>query len=138
MRALIFSILISAVSSFTFLVNAQVTAVMQAKVEIISGAGFLAMEAANIDLSTVNYSEDIETGSFSLVAAPGADVNVHISNQSSIKNKEGGIIEFEPLKINHITSESGEHHISVNGKIKDHQKLNGHYEGDITAVVEYL
>lgn len=138
MRTIILSILTLLVTGFCFQANAQVTAVMQAKVEIVSGAGLTLMENSFIDLNSKNLIEEVNAGSFSLVSAPGADVSVYLQNGSVIKNEFGEEIEFESLDLDKESNESGQHHISVNGKVKSDQLLNGHYKGSITAVVEYL
>ncbi|MEX0844364.1 MAG: hypothetical protein WD022_03750 [Balneolaceae bacterium] len=140
MRATLTSILLFIASGFFLTANAQVTAVMQAKVTIISGAGFSAIQETSIDLnSDVFLSEDLETGSFSLVAAPGSDVSVNITQQSEIVNELGEVIEFESFTVDQNSTDSGDHHITVNGKLKDQQQIfNGHYQGAVTAVVEYL
>lgn len=138
MRTIIFSILILLVTGLSFQATAQVTAVMQAKVEIISGAGFTLMENSFIDLTSDDVVKDFSAGSFSLVSAPGTDVNVHLENVSGIENEFGEAIEFESLDLNKQSTESGQHHISINGKVKNGQELKGHYKGSITAVVEYL
>ncbi|MEX2478946.1 MAG: hypothetical protein WD357_10945 [Gracilimonas sp.] len=138
MKTLILSILTLLVTGFSYSTNAQVAAVMQAKVEIISGAGFTLMEDAVIDLKSENLSNTIKAGSFSLVSAPGTDISVHIEENSVIKNEFGEIIELESLSVDKQSHESGQHDISVNGKVKNSQSLDGHYQGSITAVVEYL
>lgn len=138
MKTIILSILTLLVTGFSFQAKAQVSAVMQAKVEVVSGAGLTLMENALIDLNSKNLIEEINAGSFSLVSAPGTDVSVYLQNASSINNEFGQSIEFESFDVDKQSNESGEHHISVNGKVKSDQLLNGHYEGSITAVVEYL
>lgn len=138
MRTIILSTLTLLVTGFCFQATAQVTAVMQAKVEIVSGAGLTLMENSFIDLNSENLIEEINAGSFSLVSAPGTDVSVYLQNDSTIKNEFGEEIEFESFDVDKKSNESGQHHISVNGKVKNGQLLNGHYEGTLTAVVEYL
>jgi|AntRauTorckE6833_2_1112554.scaffolds.fasta_scaffold03972_5 hypothetical protein len=138
MKALTLSILTLLITGFSFTANAQVTAVMQAKVDIISGAGFTLIQDAVIDLNSENLSDEIKAGSFSLVSAPGTDISIHVEENSVIKNELGEIIEFESLTVNKISHESGTHDISVNGKVKNAKSLDGHYQGSITAVVEYL
>ncbi len=138
MKTLLLSTLIFLASSFSFLASAQVIAVMQAKVNVISGAGFTSLEESVIDLGSVNSLEEVHAGSFSLVAAPGSDISIYISNHSEIKNNKGEALEFESIDVDQTVSESGEHKVSVNGKVKNQQKLNGQYQGAITAVVEYL
>ena len=134
----ILSVLILLGTGFYFQANAQVTAVMQAKVEIVSGAGFTFTESAVIDLNSENLSEEINAGSFSLVSSPGTDINVHIQEESDIKNELGQVIVFESFGLEKESTESGQLHISVNGKVKNGQLFNGNYKGSITAVVEYL
>lgn len=124
-----------------FTAQAQVTAVMQAKVKIVSGAGLTAIQSSSIDLTSLDTftTADVEAGEFSLVAAPGTDVNVVISQDSDITNAEGDSIKFDSFSIDKNSNESGNHHIKVNGKLNtQNQVFSGHYEGAITAVVEYL
>lgn len=118
--------------------NAQTTAVMQAKVQVVSGAGFTTLDEKLIDFSSLKTLEDFEAGSFSLVASPGSEVNVHVKNDSPIINEKGESLKLISIDADRILSGQGEHKVSVHGKISDLQNLNGHYKGAITAVVEYL
>jgi hypothetical protein len=137
MKTLILSILTLLMTGFNLQTNAQVTAVMQARVEVISGAGFTTLTEHLIDFNSVNAFEDFEAGTFTLVATPGSDVNIHIENTDQITNEKGETLNFEELDADQIISDNGEHQISVNGKVSDLQELTGHYQGAITAVVEY-
>lgn len=137
MKTLILSILICLVSGSILQTNAQVTAVMQARVEVISGASFTTLSEHLIDFTAVNAFEDFEAGAFTLVTTPGSDVNVHIQNTDQITNGNGETLDFEELAADQTISDNGEHQISVNGTVSDLQQLSGHYQGAITAVVEY-
>lgn len=117
--------------------TAQVTAVMQAKVEIISGAALTAPSLSFLDLSSSTNSE-FEALNFSLTAAPGTDVDITINQESELKNEAGETISLEDLHFNKEESENGKHDVSILGKLKDGQNLNGKYKGTFTAVVEYL
>ncbi|MEQ8525200.1 hypothetical protein [Gracilimonas sp.] len=139
MRVAIIHILILLASGFWASLQAQATAVMQVRVEVVSGAGLTSIEEPTIDLSSVDLVDnDVKAGGFSLRTAPGTDVSVYISENSLIRNYNGDTIEFESLTVDKRSSETGEHHISLNGKIKDQATLSGHYQGDVTAVIEYL
>lgn len=140
MREIINSILILMAFGFFTTVQAQVTAVMQARVNIISGAGLSGIEESNIDLSTANsvFNETVKTGSFTLTATPGADVAVYISKTTELKNEAGDVIEIESLTVDHQYSASGEHSVSIGGKIKNEVLRNGNYKGNVTTVIEYL
>ncbi len=133
-------ILIFLASGFFASANAQVTAVMQARVNIISGGSITSVEESKIDLSTADFSvgHEVLAGTFSLVAAPETDVNVSIAQQPMLKNKEGQRIEMGPLKISKSVSENGEQHISLNGKVRSSGNMSGEYKGAVTAVIEYL
>jgi uncharacterized ubiquitin-like protein YukD len=137
MKTLILSILTFLVAGFTLQTNAQVTAVMQARVEVISGAGFTALNEQLIDFTSVNAFEDFEAGTFTLVTTPGSDINIRLENKDQVVNENGEILDFAILDTEQTVSENGEHDISINGKVSDLQQLNGHYQGAITAVVEY-
>ncbi len=128
------------VSGIGFSAQAQTTAVMQARVEVVSGAGFTSVEDAIIDLSTLALEQNntVKAGAFSLVAAPGTDVNVSVINSNSLRNENGEAINLDSLSINQVSNDKGEHNISVNGLVKNSQNLKGHFQGQITAVVEYL
>lgn len=140
MRKFTTAIVFFLLSSLFIGVQAQVTAVMQAKVKIISGAGLTAIQENPIDLSLASeIISDFETGSFSLVTAPGTDVNVVVTQKSEIENKDGDSIDFDSFSIDKISTESGNHHVTVNGKLNTQDNVySGHYKGAITAVVEYL
>ncbi|MDR9419791.1 hypothetical protein [Gracilimonas sp.] len=138
MRDILFSILFLLAASFIFPAYSQVTAVMQARVEIISGSGISAIQQPTIDLNNANTLNEINTGGFSLVTAPGTNVQIRIEKGNDIINEFGEAIEFESFIINQLSSDNGEHQVSLTGKLKKLQKLNGQYKGSVTAVVEYL
>lgn len=137
MKTLILSILTLLLTGLELQVNAQVTAVMQARVEVISGAGFTTLNEHLIDFNTVNAFEDFEAGQFTLVTTPGSEISIRLENTDQIINEQGQTLNFEDIETDQVTSENGEHQVSVNGKVSDLQSLNGHYQGAVTAVVEY-
>jgi len=137
MKSLILSILTLMLSGLGLQVNAQVTAVMQARVEVISGAGFTKLNEHLVDFNTVNAFEKFEAGEFTLVTTPGSEISVHVENTDHITNESGESLNFENLEAEQIISGNGEHQVSVNGKVNDLQSLSGHYQGAVTAVVEY-
>ena len=129
------------ISGISFSLQAQTaTAVMQAKVKIVSGAGLTSVSESVIDLSKIDFrkTNNIKAGSFSLIAAPGTDVNVTITENNSLINEEGETINLEALTIEKISKENGEHTVSLNGTVNNAENLKGNYNGQITAVVEYL
>lgn len=138
MKILITSLLTLFGTTILYQANAQVTAVMQARVEIVSGAGFTHMENAFIDLNPKNLTEKFKSGSFSLISSPGSEISVYLQQNTSLKNDSGEIIEFQSLGLDKKSNSSGKHEFSINGKIKNDHQINGFYEGSITAVVEYL
>ncbi len=139
MRVAITHILILLVSGFWASLQAQTTAVMQVRVEVVSGAGLSSIEEGLIDLSSVDaYNNNVKAGGFSLQTSPGTDVSVSIFENAGIRNVDGEAMEFESLQVDKRTTETGKHHIFLNGKIKDLSSLRGHYQGDVTAVIEYL
>lgn len=116
---------------------AQVTAIMQAKVEIISGAALTVPNQSVIDLNSA-ATTDFEALNFSLTASPDTEVDISFHQNSELKNEFGRVIDLEDLHLNKIDEGNGNHAVSVLGKLKDGQKLNGKYQGSFTAVVEYL
>lgn len=138
MKTLILSILTFLISGFTLHTNAQVTAVMQARVEVISGAGFTVLNEQFIDFTSVNAFEDFEAGTFTLVTTPGSEISVRLENKDQVVNENDEILDFVTLDTQQTVSANGEHDISINGKVSDLQQLSGHYQGAITAVVEYF
>lgn len=117
----------------------QVTAVMQVRVEVVSGAKYSADATPLINLSALNNeAHNIEAGSFSLVAAPGTDIQVYVSSSTTIKNAMGEIIEIGDLNVNRVSDPSGKQSFSFNGTMKNQKDVKGHYQGQLTAVVEYL
>ena len=139
MRVAIIHISIILASGFWVSLQAQATAVMQVRAEVVSGAGLTSINEPVIDLGFVDFvNNDVKAGGFSLRTAPGTDVSISISDNSLIRNHNGDTIEFESLTVDKRSSETGEHHISLNGKIKGQKTLSGHYQGDVTAVIEYL
>ncbi|MDR9415906.1 MAG: hypothetical protein RI564_06470 [Gracilimonas sp.] len=119
-------------------VFSQVTAVMQAKVEIISGASLTAPNQALVDLNASSSFSEFDALNFSLTAAPHTDVNITINQNSDLQNELGEIIKLEELKVANEVSNTGEHAVSVQGKLKKGQHLKGSYKGQFTAVVDYL
>jgi hypothetical protein len=140
MRAFLLIIITLLFSGLFMHINAQEVAVMQAKVKIISGAGFTSVKNGSVDLSSNTQAESvhISAGAFSLITAPGTDVNVQMLQGSTLENELGASIELDTFEIEQIITAQGEHHVSVNSRIKNLKNLSGHYEGAITAVVEYL
>lgn len=139
MRETLF-ILTLLVSGLSATANAQVTAVMQARVNIVSGASLTSVAESITDLSSADFSMkgEINAGSFFLTAAPGTDISVSITHQTDLQNKDGQMIEMDALNVTRSVSESGEQHISLNGTVKNKENLNGEYKGAVTAVIEYL
>lgn len=137
MKSLILSILTLMLTGLGLKVNAQVTAVMQAKVEVISGAGFTTLNEHLVNFNTVSEFEDFEAGEFTLVTTPGSEISVRLENTDQITNENGEKLNFESLEAEQIISDNGEHQVSVNGIVNDLQSLSGHYQGAVTAVVEY-
>jgi hypothetical protein len=139
MKLTIFHILAFWVISFAAPLQGQTTAVMQVRVNVVSGAGCSSIEESIIDLSSADYlTNDVKTGAFSIITAPSADVNVQVSRKSSIKNADGQAIDFESISVNKISNEKGEHQISLTGKIAEGKALKGQYKGNLTATIEYL
>ncbi|SMO71346.1 hypothetical protein SAMN06265219_108189 [Gracilimonas mengyeensis] len=123
----------------TSVAEAQVTAVMQAKVNIISGAGLTSLTQPNIELSENSFgTERIEAGRFSFVASPGAEVSVSISKVSKMVNNQGHHVTFKPSLIHNTDAETGKHHIIMKGLLNSESTPKGQYSGQLTAVIEYL
>ncbi|HBQ59976.1 MAG TPA: hypothetical protein DD671_10220 [Balneolaceae bacterium] len=137
MRATLKILTILLASLLSSQATAQVSAVMQAKVEIISGAALTAPDHSIVDLSSVATSE-FEALNFSLTAAPSTEVDITFNQNSDLKNESGQVMDFEDLHLKQEDEGNGNHAVSILGKLKDGQELNGKYQGSFTAVVEYL
>jgi|AntRauTorckE6833_2_1112554.scaffolds.fasta_scaffold33105_1 hypothetical protein len=118
--------------------QAQVTAVMQAKVEIISGSRVSNMQEGALDLSEANLSDQIQAGHFSLQTDPDTEVTVSVYKMSEILNEDGLPLEFSFLSINHINSFDGNHDITIQGLLKSLPKEKSSYSGKLVTVIEYL
>lgn len=140
MKTVQISILTLLLLSLPIVISAQVTAVMQAKVTIISGAGLITDQNPSLDLSasSLNLNNEVGTRSFSLNTVPGADLQIRISDQPVIKSDSGEQFLFDDLSIQHESDATGKHTFSVQGKLGQVSASNANYEGTITAVVEYL
>lgn len=139
MKTLKLSILTLLFFSFSYQSFGQLTAVMQVSVEVISGAKFSPDATPIINLSDLNASgQNIQAGSFSLFAAPGTDIQVHVASSTTIKNAMGEIIEISDVNVNRVVDASGKQSYSFNGTMNNQNNINGHYQGQLTAVVEYL
>lgn len=132
------TILILLVAGFSNSVKAQVTAVMQAKVQIVSGSSISEVQESRIDLNQIDIAEKIEAGHFTLQTSPDAEVNVSVYNESGIVNLSGESLEFASLFIDHTTSANGEHDIKVNGFLKNIPESKSSYSGKLVTVIEYL
>lgn len=120
-------------------VAAQVTAVMEVRAKVISGAGLTSVDEADLNLQSSAFSsEGVDAGSFGLVAAPGTDINIHLEDDPVFTNQYGEIMQFNSLSFIRKTSASGNHEVTLNGKFSNQQQFNGQYKGKVTAVVEYL
>ncbi len=139
MRLAVIHILIFLATGFGFSLHAQKTAIMQAKVEIISGAGFTSVKAPTIAFSksTVN-NPIVNAGEFSLIAAPGTDVDIQISQHSGTSNTSDNSFAFKSLQVDRTSTPKGEHHVSVSGIANSAEALKEYPGGGITAVIEYL
>lgn len=139
MRLVVIHILIFLTTGFSFSLMAQKTAIMQAKVEIVSGAGFTSVKAPTIafNKSAVN-NPTVKAGEFSLIAAPGTDVDIQISQHNSTSNNSNHPFAFKSLQVNRTSTSKGEHHVSVSGIANSAKALKEHPGGGITAVIEYL
>lgn len=138
MKAAIVSIIFILVSASGSHLIAQVSAVMQVKATIISGAGFSSLEENAIDLSQANLSGNVSAGSFQLSTAPGADISIHLKENPILINENGEVMKVAPLSLIQNISNTGNHHISINGNIPVQDNLNGQYNGSVTAVIDYL
>jgi len=119
--------------------KAQVSAVMEARVEVISGVSFTSDVAPVINLSQTQADiQLIEAGSFSLVTIPGADIQISTSLNTFVKNAQGQTLEIDGLQVEELNAEAGTHRYSLNGTMKEHNRPEGHYEGMLTTVIEYL
>ncbi|MEX0608020.1 MAG: hypothetical protein WD158_01185 [Balneolaceae bacterium] len=119
-------------------VAAQVTAVMEVRVNVISGASLQSVEKPYISLDKAQFLDNVEAGTFALTVAPGTDVFVHLSENPILENQNGGLLKFESLYFNQISSAAGNHQVSIQGKIGDQKLMKGQYKGAVTAVIEYL
>lgn len=137
MRELVF-ILTLFVSGLAFSAQAQVTAVMQAKVEIISGSQVSEVQQGKIDLANINTTDRITTGGFTLQAATDAEVNISVYNESGIVNEFGEHLDFGLLSVDKITLGNGKHDIVINGFLKNIPPPKSSYSGNMIAVIEYL
>lgn len=141
MRVAIVILFFSIIFGFISVANAQVTAVMQAKVNVISGAGLTSVQESAPDLTAISESDEgseIHAGAFSFISSPGVDVTVQITEEPDMKNENGEQVEIETSLEHETNSGTGEHNISLNGSVKNQQQLSGHYKGALTAVIEYL
>jgi hypothetical protein len=123
--------------SFTFKVNGQVTAVMQARVQVIAGAGLSSISENIVDLNTVSTFGNFEAGSFTLTTSPGSEVNVRIANSSQFVNEEGKELKLDEITAQRQTINEGELLIAVNGKITALDNVSGRYSGTVTTIIEY-
>jgi len=137
MRELVF-ILTFFVSGLAFLAQAQVTAVMQAKVEIISGSQVSEVEQGRIDLANISATDKITMGGFTLQADPDAEVNISVYNEYEIINELGDHLDFGLLSVDKITLGNGKHDIVINGFLKNIPQAKSSYSGKMVAVIDYL
>lgn len=139
MRVAISSIIIFIVLGIYTSAYAQVNVIMQAKVNIVSGATYTSTAETPINFSSIDASlSKIQTGSFTLKAAPGTDVKVYIHEKPAYANHQDEELEFDSVSVEQNSFSTGRHNIYLIGKVKNSQKLSGRYRGSVTAIIEYL
>ena len=115
---------------------AQVTAVMQASVKVISGSALTAPSQSQIALNS--STSEFNALNFSLTAAPYTDVEISVDQNTALKNEFGEVIDLKDVLVKRDEENDGSYSISVHGKVENGQPLKGKYQGTFTAVVEYL
>lgn len=118
---------------------AQVSAVMQAKVNIVSGATYSYVEETHIDSYNIDASlGKIQTGLFTLKNTPGTDVKVYIHEKSAEVNNQGDELEFDFISEEQNSFSTGRHYINLVRKVKNSHTLSDQYRSSVTAVIVYL
>lgn len=122
--------------------NAQVTTVMKAKVNVITGTQITTIDNLNLDLTNVDTPNlninHIEI--FKLKAENIADINLKIDEDIELTNQFGEVIKIKNNTKYH-TNNDGTHTLKLIDF--DHYNINemeyqGNYNGDMIAVIDYL
>ncbi|MTI88498.1 MAG: hypothetical protein FH748_11070 [Balneolaceae bacterium] len=138
MKNLVKTLLLIVSCSLASTAHAQVSASMQVKVNVVSGASIDYGQSHTTYLSNESMGENIRAGSFMLSTTSGSKVDIKILKRPSFINNKGDKIEFTDLLLIEKFTEKGEHEMYFDGKIKNKSSLSGNYKGQLTAVIEYL
>ncbi|HBZ39007.1 MAG TPA: hypothetical protein DEO59_11230 [Balneola sp.] len=114
--------------------HAQVTAIMQASVKIVSGVQ--AEQVSSLQLSE-NLSSNHD-GEVIITSTPLSEVFIFVDEHSSVSNTFGETVEIKTDSLVNADIESGISSISISGTLPQKNKINGQYSGTVVATIVYL
>lgn len=130
MPKLILIIFFSFVYQFT--VHAQNVAVMEARVQVISGSSIqpIQQSAMNIDLQ----KEQFNVGSFSVRTNSSSEIHAHIKTETPDSSDN---LFFNAMGVIDTVTESGEHLLSITASVKN-MALQTSALRNVLMIVEYF
>lgn len=119
-------------------VSAQVTAVMDVKVTIISGASLTQQSELNLFLQSSDVPLTTNENLFELTTAKHTEVNFNLPTSVQITNEFG---ETTTIFANYNSIENkdlGTHSVALESSIVDTKPIRGKYSGEFTTTIDYL
>lgn len=119
-------------------ISAQVTAVMDVKVTIISGASLTQQNELNLFLHQNDTSASKSENLFQLTTAKHTEVNLDLPELVQVTNEFG---ETATIRTNCSSIENkdlGTHIIEMKSSLADSQPVRGRYFGVFTTTIDYL
>lgn len=109
--------------------NAQSIAVMEARVNIISGATVSAFSMDSANEEARFFNKEIRIGRFSVTASKHSEIYTHVEDESFYS-------EFDSFTVKNKTSPQGIHELSISGQAKS--EFNIPQQNRLKMVVEYF
>src|SRR5690554_4482207 len=119
-------------------VNAQVTAVMEVKVTVISGASLTQQNELNLLLQTSGSSTSINDNLFELTTAKHTEVNFNLPESVQVTNEFGETATIITNCSSIQNKDLGTHTIGMESSLADTQPIRGKYSGEFTTTIDYL
>ena len=114
--------------------SAQVTAIMQASVKIVSG-----VQAEQV--SSLQLSENLSSahdGEVIITSSPLSEVFIFVDENSVLTNSIGETVEIKTDSLVNADIESGKSSISISGSLPEKKKIIGQYSGTVVTTIVYL
>ncbi len=125
---------------YTVTLNAQITAVMKAKVKVISGSQLSQINNLNLDLNNPEELATKDLELFNLQADKHADINISVTEHIVMENQDGYQVQIKN-DTQLMGLDNGKWSVVLTDIYRVGCKCstpNGTHTGDIKAVIDYL